>query len=212
MTREKGMGLFRAKQFPAVLLGWLLLPVLFQTCMGFQSGARWAWELGYLVLTVLLYAGLWRGRPEDRGGWWCVLLVPAAGLGAAFCQNALLGGALVLLPVALLARANLPAVPRVMAAAVLAALCAGVALSLAAAALGGTARYLVNDPEGGPGTYAEVTVVDPGAMGRIRYHAVEQTALLDLGPVLRLSYVTGRDSAASGAGKYGAVIDRYFAS
>ena len=92
---------FRGTLVPVLLLGWLLLPVLFQTRMGFQSGARWAWEWSYFALTALAAAGLRRYRWNGRGGLWCALLSPAAALGAAFCQNVLLGGALAVLAVAL---------------------------------------------------------------------------------------------------------------
>ena len=69
---------------------------------------------------------------------------------------------------------------------------------------------MVCGPSGSPLEYAEVEVVDPGAMGRIRYYAVEQTALADAWPLFRVGVVTGRDSAPSGTGKYGFLIDRYF--
>ncbi|MCI6397574.1 hypothetical protein, partial [Lawsonibacter sp.] len=75
---------FRGTLVPVLLLlGWLLLPVLFQTRMGFQSGARWAWEWSYFALTALAAAGLRRYRWNGRGGLWCALLSPAAALGAA---------------------------------------------------------------------------------------------------------------------------------
>lgn len=63
---------FRGTLVPVLLLGWLLLPVLFQTRMGFQSGARWAWEWSYFALTALAAAGLrrypveWAGRAVVR--------------------------------------------------------------------------------------------------------------------------------------------------
>ena len=201
---------FRGTLVPVLLLlGWLLLPVLFQTRMGFQSGARWAWEWSYFALTALAAAGLRRYRWNGRGGLWCALLSPAAALGAAFCQNVLLGGALAVLAVALLVRARLPLLPRLLSAAALVPLCAWVLLSILVLPLGATARYLVDDPAGAPRQYAEVTIVDPGAMGRVRYHAVEQYALVELDPVVRLSWVTGRDSAPSGSGTYGYLVRDY---
>ena len=158
---------FRGTLVPVLLLGWLLLPVLFQTRMGFQSGARWAWEWSYFALTALAAAGLRRYRWNGRGGLWCALLSPAAPL------------------------------------------CAWVLLSILVLPLGATARYLVDDPAGAPRQYAEVTIVAPGAMGRVRYHAVEQYALVELDPVARLSWVTGRDSAPSGSGTYGYLVRDY---
>lgn len=137
---------FRGTLVPVLLLGWLLLPVLFQTRMGFQSGARWAWEWSYFALTALAAAGLRRYRWNGRGGLWCALLSPAAALGAAFCQNVLLGGALAVLAVALLVRARLPLLPRLLSAAALVPLCAWVLLSILVLPLGATARYLVDDP------------------------------------------------------------------
>ena len=177
--------------------------------MGFQSGARWAWEWSYFALTALAAAGLRRYRWNGRGGLWCALLSPAAALGAAFCQNVLLGGALAVLAVALLVRARLPLLPRLLSAAALVPLCAWVLLSILVLPLGATARYLVDDPAGAPRQYAEVTIVAPGAMGRVRYHAVEQYALVELDPVARLSWVTGRDSTPSGSGTYGYLVRDY---
>ena len=82
-------------------------------------------------------------------------------------------------------------------------------LSILVLPLGATARYLVDDPAGAPRQYAEVTIVAPGAMGRVRYHAVEQYALVELDPVARLSWVTGRDSTPSGSGTYGYLVRDY---
>lgn len=126
-----------------------------------------------------------------------------------FCQNVLLGGALAVLAVVLLVRARLPLLPRLLSAAALVPLCAWVLLSILVLPLGATARYLVDDPAGAPRQYAEVTIVAPGAMGRVRYHAVEQYALVELDPVARLSWVTGRDSAPSGSGTYGYLVRDY---
>lgn len=211
MLRAKAERLLQSGFFPPLLLGWLLLPVLFQTLMGFQSGARWAWEGAYLLLTLLLCAGLYRVR-ADRGGWWCALLAPAAALGGVFAQNALLGGALAVLAAVLLVKGRPPLALRLLAGAALVPLCACALLALLVLPMRGTARRVVADPDGGPRQYAEVTIVDPGAMGRVRYHAVEQYGLLELDPLLRLSVVTGRDSAPSGQGKYGWLVDAYFES
>ena len=71
--------------------------------------------------------------------------------------------------------------------------------------------YRVPVPGSLPGAFAQVTVLDPGAMGRIRYTAVEQVPLLDLDPLVTISRITGQDSAPSGTGPYGYVIDWYFA-
>ena len=110
---------------------------------------------------------------------------------------------------ALLVRARLPLLPRLLSAAALVPLCAWVLLSILVLPLGATARYLVDDPAGAPRQYAEVTIVAPGAMGRVRYHAVEQYALVELDPVARLSWVTGRDSTPSGSGTYGYLVRDY---
>lgn len=61
------------------------------------------------------------------------------------------------------------------AAALVALACLCSAFALLILPLRGTARYVVCGPSGSPLEYAEVEVVDPGAMGRIRYYAVEQT-------------------------------------
>ncbi len=191
---------FRGTLVPVLLLGWLLLPVLFQTRMGFQSGARWAWEWSYFALTALAAAGLRRYRWNGRG----------AGCGAR-CSRPLRRWAPPFARMFCWAGrwqywqwpcwcARLPLLPRLLSAAALVPLCAWVLLSILVLPLGATARYLVDDPAGAPRQYAEVTIVAPGAMGRVRYHAVEQYALVELDPVARLSWVTGRDSALPGAG------------
>ena len=201
---KKGIAALR----PALFALFLLLPVLFQTLLGFQSGARWAWEGAYLALALGFAMCLW--RREDRGGWWCVLLIPVAAVGWCFCQNPWLGAALGALAAALLVRGRLPMAAKLSAAALVALACLCSAFALLILPLRGTARYVVCGPSGSPLEYAEVEVVDPGAMGRIRYYAVEQTALADAWPLFRVGVVTGRDSAPSGTGKYGFLIDRYF--
>lgn len=116
----------------------------------------------------------------------------------------------VALGVALLVRAKVPGLLKAAVCVPFALLCLGLTMNLLSAALGATAQYWVENPEDGPGQYAQVTIVDPGAMGRIRYRAVEQRVLVDLYPLLRIGLVTGVDSAPSGTGKYGYLVDRYF--
>ena len=95
------------------------------------------------------------------GGLWCALLSPAAALGAAFCQNVLLGGALAVLAVALLVRAVCRCCHACCPLRRWSPLCAWVLLSILVLPLGATARYLVDDPAGAPRQYAEVTIVAP---------------------------------------------------
>lgn len=116
----------------------------------------------------------------------------------------------VALGAALLARAKVPGLLKATACVPFAFVCLGLTMNLLSAALGATAQYWVENPEDGSGQYAQVTIVDPGAMGRVRYRAVEQQVLVDLYPLLRIGLVTGVDSAPSGRGKYGYLVDRYF--
>ena len=191
---------------------WFLLPVLFQTKLTFLSGGRLAWEGAYLALSILMVRqsrDLWTAG--ERG----LLPALAAGVGALYAQNPLLGAALVLLAWRL--RGGMAVrLERVGCAMVLALLSAVVTLQLLVTALAAglgvlPPTYRVPVPGSLPGAFAQVTVLDPGAMGRIRYTAVEQVPLLDLDPLVTISRITGQDSAPSGTGPYGYVIDWYFA-
>lgn len=195
-----------------LLTCWFLLPVLFQTELTFLSGVRLAWEGAYLALSILLVR---RSRGLWTGGGWRLLPALAAGAGALYAQNPLLGAALVLLAWRLSGEMTVRPM-RGSCGAVLALLSAAVALQLLVTALAAglgvlPPTYRVPVPGGMPGQFAQVTVLDPGAMGRIRYTAVEQVPLLDLDPLVTISRVTGQDSAPSGEGDYGYVIDWYFA-
>ena len=195
-----------------LLTCWFLLPVLFQTELTFLSGVRLAWEGIYLALSILLVR---RSRGLWTGGGWRLLPALAAGAGALYAQNPLLGAALVLLAWRVRGGMTVP-LGRVGCAVVLALLSAVVTLQLLVTAL--TAglgvlppTYRVPVPGSLPGAFAQVTVLDPGAMGRIRYTAVEQVPLLDLHPLVTTTRITGQGSAPSGTGPNGYVIDWYFA-
>lgn len=192
------------------LAAWFLLPAAFQTGLTFLSEVRGVWEGLYLLLSLWL---VWRTRALWQAGPWRAAPALCAGAGALFAQNLFLAAALAALAWAL--RRPMACRPsRILSAAALAVVTLGVVLRLLAGAAGfGPPRFLpyqVAVPAGTAGEFASVTVTAPGAMGRVRYHAVEQRPLLSLGPLATVSAVTGLDSAPSGTGKYGFVIDWYF--
>ena len=210
MTVFRTLSRFPRLSYPALLI-WFLLPVLFQTLLGFHSALRLWWEAAYLLLSILLVraaADLWRA-----GGWRAPLIL-AALLGALYARNPYLTVTLLVLGWMLWRPMEHRLFRRAGGVAAAILTCA-VVLRLAMAAflaLSGAASptWLVPAPSGGQAQFAEVTVRDPGAMGRVRYHAVEQRELFSLGTFFTISLVTGRDSAPSGTGAYGYVIDWYF--
>lgn len=192
---------------------YLLLPILFQTLMGFQSGMRAGWEALYLVLAVVGAVYLRLCEPEGQGGVWRPFYAAAAGAAALFCQSPLLGGCLFVLAVTFCFGGKAPFTLQFLAGAAVFLLGGLVSLNLLLYAVFGNLgrpRFETYVPGDSRHTYAIVTVTDPGAMGRTRYHAVEQFELLDLGNLGRISVVMGRSSGTYGDGKYAYVIDAYF--
>ena len=202
---------FKARLFPLFFLGLLLLPILFETLLSFRSPFRSAWELGYLLLAIGLSLGL--RAQEGRLGWWAALSALAAGFSAPFCRNAWLSAALILFAVVLLCRAVVPHWAKISGGVLIGILVLCTCFRLLMGTFLGVyygPSYEARVPGAGERYSATVTICDPGAMGRIRYHAVEQYELVSLGSAARIALVVGRDSAPSGQGAYGYLIDAYF--
>ena len=204
LTRALGRPWFRL-----LFLSFLLLPVLFQTALGFWSAFRASWELAYFLLAAAGTVSVcW--LENTRSSLWTLLWAAAAGAGACMCQNIFLSVGLAGLAAALFVCGRMPVVLKVLGWVGLALLLGVLGLRLVST-LSDTKQYLMpqywtDDAR----RYAVVTVRDPGAAGRMRYDAVEQYELFSVGDAVRIGIVTGEDSDVSGLGRYGGAVDRYF--
>lgn len=204
LTQTPGQPWFRL-----LFLSFLLLPVLFQTALGFWSAFRAGWELAYFLLAAAGTVSVCLLEKSGRS-LWTLLWAAAAGAGACMCQNIFLSVGLVGLAVALFVCGRMPVVLKALGWVGLALLLGVLGLRLVST-LAGTKQYLMAQY----GTddarrYAVVTVRDPGAAGRMRYRAVEQYELFSVGDAVRVGIVTGEDTDVSGLGRYGGAVDRYF--
>ncbi len=209
MKKRTVLSMVQSPLYLLLFSGYLLLPVLFQTWLGFSSRWRGVWEGVYLLLAVLLAFGVWQAARKLGPGVGALIPALASGTGALWCRNLWLGIALMALTAALILVSGGHWAVKAMLITGIILLGVLLCLRLLAFSLIGQVTYTVPVPNGRPGEYAEVRINDPGAMGRIRYFATEQHAVFDGGDLLRVSVVTGRDSAASGNGTYGWLIDDY---